>query len=673
MDLIHKPELLAPAGTLQTVEAVLNAGADAVYCGGKRLNMRMHRSSYNLSDDDLAGAIDLAHRRGRKLYLTLNNLILEEDLDALRSALELAARLRPDALIVQDLATVELAREICVEVPLHASTMMNVHSEKTAAALKLMGFVRAIASRDIPLHEARRIAETSGLEMEYFVHGDMCIAHSSQCYLSSLVFGESSNRGRCVKPCRWDWKLLTAAGSPVAGMSEGYLLARRDLCMFQHIPELVQNRIASLKIEGRMRTADFLAPLVAAYRQAIDGYFSDPLHYATQAEGMDNLWLRRVREFTTALCLRRGGAESVDASGKREPRLFSLARAEADLSEPPGEALVPPPIRGSFELAVHVATRAAAESALAAGANAVYLGGDEFPAFPGDIDPAWLREFCSQAAARRARVAVLSTRTGDERDLAQWAWWLKQVSGIRGLGAGASTIGAIEVARSLRVREILGDYSLNLANSLAADALSTLGATRVTASVELDFACLRALAAQVRLPLEAIVHGPLPGMLLEHCVVAAAAGQTSHEPCAMSCRKEAYVLRDTAGQDHAVRFDSRCRNHLYAARELCLLPSLGRLAPLGLAAVRIEAQFYTPAQVELVVGAYRRTIDQLRAGHWPDVQADLESIAAATGLPLGDGPMDFSACESQVFPPPSPAQAAGIPTAPSPPEPEGKP
>lgn len=672
MDLVHKPELLAPAGTLQTVEAVLNAGADAVYCGGKRLNMRMHRSSYNFSDEDLAAAIELAHRRGRKLYLTLNNLVLEEDLDALRSALELAGRLRPDALIVQDLATVELAREICVEVPLHASTMMNVHSEKTATALKLMGFVRAIASRDIPLHEARRIAEASGLEMEYFVHGDMCIAHSSQCYLSGLVFGESSNRGRCMKPCRWDWKLLTASGQSVAGMSEGYLLARRDLCMFQHIPELVQNRIASLKIEGRMRTADFLAPLVAAYRQAIDGYFADPLHYATQAEAMDALWSRRVREFTTALCLRRGGAESVDASGKREPRLFSLARPEADLSEPPGEALVPP-IRGGFELAVHVATRAAAESALAAGANAVYLGGDEFPAFPGDIEPAWLREFCSQAAARRARVAVLSTRTGDERDLAQWAWWLKQVSGIRGLGAGASTIGAIEVARSLRVREILADYSLNLGNSLAADALSTLGATRVTASVELDFACLQALAAQVRLPLEVIVHGPLPGMLLEHCVVASAAGQTSHEPCIMPCRKDAYVLRDTAGQDHAVRFDSRCRNHLYAARELCLLPTLWRLAPLGLAGVRIEAQFYTPAQVELVVGAYRRTIDQLRAGRWADVQADLENIAAATGLPLGDGPLDFPAEDPQVLPQGSSAQAAEIPASPTQAKPEGQP
>ncbi len=672
MDLTHKPELLAPAGTLQTVEAVLNAGADAVYCGGKRLNMRMHRSSYNFTDDDLAAAIELAHRRGRKLYLTLNNLILEDDLEELRSALEAVARLRPDALIVQDLATVELAREICVEVPLHASTMMNVHSEKTATALKLMGFVRAIASRDIPLHEARRIAEVSGLEMEYFIHGDMCIAHSSQCYLSGLVFGESSNRGRCMKPCRWDWKLLTASGASVAGMSEGYLLARRDLCMFQHIGELVQNRIASLKIEGRMRTADFLAPLVGAYRQAIDGYFADPLHYATQAEAMDNLWSRRVREFTTSLCLRRGGPESVDASGKREPRLFSLARAEADLSEPPDAGLVPP-VRGGFELAVHVATRAAAESALAAGANAVYLGGDEFPACPSDIDPAWLTEFCSRAAARRARVAVLSSRTGDERDLAQWTWWLKRVSGIRSLGAGASTIGAIEVARSLRVREILADYSLNLANSLAADALSTLGATRVTASLELDFACLQALAGQIRLPLEVIVHGPLPGMLLEHCVVAAAAGQTSHEPCTMPCRKEAYVLRDTAGQDHAVRFDSRCRNHLYAARELCLLPTLARLAPLGLAAVRIEAQFYTPAQVELVVGAYRRAIDQLRKGHWPDVQAELESIAAATGLPLGDGAMDFPAVEPQSYAPSSPPEASTIPTAPSPTKTEDQP
>ena len=223
-----KPELLAPAGTLETVEAVLCAGADAVYVGGKSLNMRMHRSSYNLDDQQLADAIALAHSRKRKLYLTLNSMIVEDELPQVRAALSIIGRLKPDAIIVQDLAVASLAREICVEIPLHASTMMNVHSIESAQALQMLGFTRVVTSRDIPLHEVRRIGEGSGLEMEYFVHGDMCIAQSSQCYGSGLLFGESSNRGRCMKSCRWKWELLSPDAQHPTGKPT-YLLARKDL------------------------------------------------------------------------------------------------------------------------------------------------------------------------------------------------------------------------------------------------------------------------------------------------------------------------------------------------------------------------------------------------------------------------------------------------------------
>src|SRR5512145_1020009 len=153
----------------------------------------------------------------------------------LRETLAMLGRLGPDAIIVQDLAVASLAREICVHVPLHASTMMNVHNAETALALKMMGFVRVIPSRDIPLHEIRRIGERSGLEMECFVHGDMCISQSSQCYLSAILFGESANCGRCMKPCRWQWKLAVRQGKGESfDHAEGYLLARKDMCMLPH-------------------------------------------------------------------------------------------------------------------------------------------------------------------------------------------------------------------------------------------------------------------------------------------------------------------------------------------------------------------------------------------------------------------------------------------------------
>ena len=386
-----KPEVLAPAGTMEAVEAVLEAGADAVYVGGKLLNMRMHRATYNFDDARLAEAIELAQGMGRKLLVTVNSLVHEPELAEMRTFLESLGRLGPDALIVQDLAVAAAAREACVQIPLHASTMMNVHSVETATALGLMGFKRAVASRDIPLSEVRRIGEATGMEMECFIHGDMCVSQSSQCYASAIAFGESSNRGRCMKSCRWKWQLLDPEGELTAGREgEQYLLARKDLCMLQHVPELVANRIASLKIEGRMRTPEFLVPIVAAYRRAMDEYFENPVGWAAADESMDDMQQRRVRELSTCLSLHNPGAESVDPTGTREPRQFSVPRREAPLTIPDDGAQSPAAATDAqpageaapLELIARVASPAAAEAAFNAGADAIYVGGDCFVAGP---------------------------------------------------------------------------------------------------------------------------------------------------------------------------------------------------------------------------------------------------------------------------------------------------
>ena len=640
-----KPEILAPAGTLDALVAAFDAGADAVYVGGKTLNMRMHRASYNLTDGQVAEAVSLAHVRGKRLHVAMNSLVMESELPEVRAALERIGRIGPDALIVQDLAVASLAREACVHVPLHASTMMNVHSAETALALKFMGFRRIIASRDIPLHEVRRIGEAAGIETEYFVHGDMCIAHGSQCYLSALLFGQSSNRGRCMKPCRWKWTLVGPDGETAAGgLTTGHILARKDLCLFQHVPALFQNDIASLKIEGRMRTKEFLAPLISAYRQAVDAYFADPIHYAADVERMSELWMRRIRELTTSHAFTNPGASSVDASGSREPRFFSRPQAEAELSFSSGHE--EQPAGHKPELIAHVATRAAAEAAAEAGANAIYVGGDEWVRFPTDIDAKWLTALAAQMKPRGVRVAYLGPRAGDERDLAEWRGWLRQIAGSP-VGAGVSTLGALAAAQEMRVRDILADFSLNVANSVAADELSTMGATRLTASVELDMAELADLLAACRLPAEVIGQGPLPAMLMEHCIIAAATGHTPHGVCPMDCRRGPFVLRDEAGLAHRIECDRRCRNHLYMAMDVCVLPNLARLPAAGVSGIRIEAQFDEPPAVAVIVAAYRRAIDALAEGADFDAAEAVRAIAAATGRPLGDGPLAYPLAESR--------------------------
>jgi putative protease len=647
MQLNGKPEILAPAGTLDAVAAVIEAGADAVYIGGKNFSMRQHRSSYNLTETEVAEAITIAHNSGKKLYYTLNSLLLDSQLAEVRKTLAMLGELNPDAVIVQDLAAATLAREICVHLPLHASTMMNVHNVESAIALKMMGFKRIISSRDISLQQVRAIGEGSGLKMEYFVHGDICISQSSQCYISGILFGESSNCGRCMKPCRWEWQLITRQGDvELDGGAEGYLLAMKDMCLFQHIPDLVRNGIASLKIEGRMRTSEFLAPVVAAYRRAVDAYFDDPVNYTTNAADMNELFNRRIRQYTTSHAFSNPGAEGIDVSGSREPRFFSYASDDPVLTV--GSSAESQPLKTVPELIVHVSSAASAEAAVEAGAEAVYLSGDGFIHYNSNFKLQWLDDFANRAEEKHVAVALMMPQICDQRDMMDWAPRLKKLSSIKKVAIGVSNLGGMNIARKARIHNIIADFTMNVTNSIAADELSTMGAGRITASIELSFEQLKGLMNQVRMPVDVIGHGSLAAMLLEHCVIAAATGVTHQDVCQIDCRNSAYTLRDTANQEYLLEPDRRCRNHIFMANDVCVLPNLAGMISLGIAGLRIEAQLYEPSVVKTVTAVYRRVIDSLKAGKAIDIEAALEEIKTSTGRVLSDGPFDFKNACNQI-------------------------
>ena len=647
MQFEKKPEILAPAGTLGAIKMVIEAGADAVYVGGKTFNMRQHRASYNLSDAEVGEAIEFVHDRGAKLYFTLNSLVLDSQLQQVRRTLEMLGTLCPDALIVQDLAVATLAREICVHLPLHASTMLNVHNTESAVALKMMGFTRVITSRDIPLHEVRRIGEGSGLEMEYFVHGDMCISQSSQCYISGILFGESSNCGRCMKPCRWKWKLVTKHGKvDFPGEIEGYLLARKDISLLPHIPALVQNGVASLKIEGRMRTGEFLAPIVTLYRNAVDAYFADTVNYAVNVRDMEELFSRRVREYTTAHSFSNPGFDGVDPTGSREPRFFSYNSPEPKLTI--GNDIAPRPLRTNLELIVHVSGQAAAETAIKAGADAVYLCGEGFVLHNGKFTLDWLQGFVKSAFEKSVRVAVTMPHICDLRDMAEWKHWIEKLSSIRNLAVAVSNLGGIQLAKASRIREIIADFPLNITNSVTADELSTMGATRITASVELSFEQLDGLMKSARLPVEVIAQGPVTAMLLEHCVLAGAGGANPQGICPMFCRKGTYALQDASEYDFPLECDRRCRNHIFTATDVCVLPNLSLMASTGISGLRIEGQLDRPSTIEIITRIYRKAIDSLKAGEAPGIADELEEIRNATDRPLSDGPFDFQAAPVEI-------------------------
>jgi len=254
-----RPELLAPAGGLPAFFAALEAGADAVYCGLTSFSARANAKNFTI--DEVGRMAGFAHSLGRKLYVALNTLIKEQELPLLLDTLAGLSETGVDGLIIQDLAVWRLARQHFPELPLHASTQMTIHNAAGVNQLAAMGFTRAVLARELSLAEITAIGKESRIELEHFVHGALCFSISGQCLFSSLLTGKSGNRGRCVQPCR---RRYTHKDQP------GHYFSTSDLCGIDHLPRLIEAGVKSFKIEGRMKSPEYVGRVVAAYRMVLD-------------------------------------------------------------------------------------------------------------------------------------------------------------------------------------------------------------------------------------------------------------------------------------------------------------------------------------------------------------------------------------------------------------------
>lgn len=261
-------ELLSPAGTFDALRAAVQNGADAVYLGGSRFNAR--QSAGNFDDDALLRALDYAHGRGVRLHLALNTVLLEEEFQAAVEMAAFACRVGFDAVIVQDTGLAAAIRRELPELPLHASTQMTIHNLAGAAFAERSGFRRAVLARELSLEEIQRIHAGSGIELEVFGHGAMCVSWSGQCLMSALIGNRSGNRGACAQPCRLPWKVQTTADGAQNGTFSGYALSMRDLMTLEQLPLLKAAGVASLKIEGRMKSPEYVAVVTAFYRKYLD-------------------------------------------------------------------------------------------------------------------------------------------------------------------------------------------------------------------------------------------------------------------------------------------------------------------------------------------------------------------------------------------------------------------
>lgn len=261
-------ELLAPVGSWEALVAAVQNGADAVYLGGKLFNARHYAS--NFSDEELKEAVSYAHLRGVQVFVTVNILIDDSEMEDALDYAKYLYDIGVDAIIVQDIGFASLVRKTLPNLELHGSTQMTINNLEGAKLLQEMGFTRAVLAREVPATEIRSISENSSLELEVFVHGALCYSYSGQCLMSSLIGGRSGNRGTCAQPCRMQYSIVDERENQLNNWDKGHFLSTRDLNTIDQIGELINLGIKSFKIEGRMKRAEYVAALTAVYRRAID-------------------------------------------------------------------------------------------------------------------------------------------------------------------------------------------------------------------------------------------------------------------------------------------------------------------------------------------------------------------------------------------------------------------
>ena len=302
---MRHPELLVPASSLEVLKIAVIFGADAVYIGGEAFGLRA--KAKNFTNEEIKEGIAFAHEHGVKVYITANILAHNQDLEGVKKYFTELKEIKPDALIISDPGVFMIAKEICPEIEIHISTQANNTNYGTYQFWYAQGAKRVVSARELSLAEIKEIRDNipKDLEIETFIHGAMCISYSGRCLLSNYFTGRDANQGACTHPCRWKYAVVEEKRPgeylPVYENERGtYIFNSKDLCMIEHIPELIEAGIYSFKIEGRMKTALYVATVARTYRKAIDDYLESPELYQ---KNMD--WYKEqisnctYRQFTT--------------------------------------------------------------------------------------------------------------------------------------------------------------------------------------------------------------------------------------------------------------------------------------------------------------------------------------------------------------------------------------
>jgi len=299
---LRKPEIVAPAGSPEKLEYAVAYGADAVYLGGTEFGLRTAAASFDR--ETMSRAVAFAHRRGVKVYVTVNIFARNRDIEELPGFIAFLRHIGVDAVIVSDPGVLALVRETAPELRIHISTQANTTNWRSAQTWKTLGAGRIVVARELSLAEIATISRRAATELEVFVHGAMCISYSGRCLLSNYMTGRDANRGDCAQSCRWKYRLVEEKRPgeffPIYEDDQGtYIMSSRDLCLLEHLPGLARAGVTAFKIEGRVKSIHYVATVTGVYRRAVDAYIADPDRYRVQPSWLEEIGKVSNRDYTT--------------------------------------------------------------------------------------------------------------------------------------------------------------------------------------------------------------------------------------------------------------------------------------------------------------------------------------------------------------------------------------
>ncbi len=605
-----KVELLAPAGTMETFKSMVKANCDAIYLGGKSLNMRMIRKGFNLSDEEIAEAVEMAHEVDKKVYVTVNNMLNEYEINEVAEYLHFLDSINTDGILIQDLGMLQICKEQKLnKFEIHSSVMMNVHNIEFVKALQEHGVSRVVLSREMDLKTAKNLQNMTGIETEYFMHGDMCTVNGANCYYSSFLWGNSSNRGRCFKPCRWAYKIKKDGNL----YPTEYPLAAKDMYMYEHIPELIEACVTSFKIEGRMRETDFIVNLVNTYGEAIDRYIKDPLSFDRKKKAQE-LFEKRKRDFTNAYAFGKPGLDFINtryegtgkfySTGKvfsvpsEEPEITPavLAAAQTELSS------VKSDINYKHSLSVKVNNYEQAKLCIEANADRIYLS----------CEVLWTDEFMRLDQLQHlvsikgsTEIYLALPQMMNELQFDNIDHYLNK-NGHLFDGLLVSNLGAIR--RYSNKFKLVTDYNLNIYNHKALDFYKEQGVSEFTVSIETKINELAKFCTLAQGELELIVHGPIRVMYLEHNLYDNIEVLQPEDEADNRYVDNSILVMMTDKGENPVYIDQNGRNHLFTSKELCLLPLLPHFSFGKNVSFRIEGQTYDLKELKYIIEVYQEAI-----------------------------------------------------------------